>query len=572
MSASNKKKLRNELKAAALTEKQNKEQKEAKKLKAYTLTFAIVMVLVVAIVVGVVVTPLIEGILRRSTHAVTIGNHELTADDLSYYYVDGISAYQDEVYSQYYSYYGNYWSMMLGYDTTKALNKQMKDSEKNQTWADYFIEKAVENAKNVYALYDDAMAKGYKLSEEDQKSLDSAISSMASYAKYYGYSNVQEYLRSIYGNSATEKSYNNYYTITKIASSYYQDHSDSIEYEASDYRAFEKEKMHEYNSYSYMYYGFTYSAYLGEGTKNESGTTVWTDEEKNEAREKVKADMETLLAAGIKDKETFDKAIQALEVNKYDKDGKPVADDKKAACITADNALYGTIYLTEEAREWMISADRKAGDIASFPIYESTSDKEEDNSKKVINGYYVVLFNGCDTNEVHLANVRHILVKFTGGTKDSNGKVTYSEKEKQTAKTEAEKLLQQFKDSIAKETDAAKIEEKFGELANKESDDNNGKVTNGGIYEDIYPGQMVKAFEDWCFDESRKAGDTGLVETEYGWHVMFYSSTDELTYRDSMIADDMLEEDMEKWENGLIEKTTCTIINLKFMDYDLITG
>ena len=52
MSASAKKKLRKEENAAQLTEKQLKEQKEAKKLKAYTLTFAIIMVLVVAIVVA----------------------------------------------------------------------------------------------------------------------------------------------------------------------------------------------------------------------------------------------------------------------------------------------------------------------------------------------------------------------------------------------------------------------------------------------------------------------------------------------------------------------------------------
>ena len=33
---------------------------------------------------------------------------------------------------------------------------------------------------------------------------------------------------------------------------------------------------------------------------------------------------------------------------------------------------------------------------------------------------------------------------------------------------------------------------------------------------------MVQAFNDWCFDESRKAGDYGLVKTEYGYHVMYF--------------------------------------------------
>ena len=62
MSASDKKRLRKEQNAAAMTERQKAEQKEAKKLKSMTLTFAVVMVLVVAIVVGVSVRSPIAGV------------------------------------------------------------------------------------------------------------------------------------------------------------------------------------------------------------------------------------------------------------------------------------------------------------------------------------------------------------------------------------------------------------------------------------------------------------------------------------------------------------------------------
>ena len=33
---------------------------------------------------------------------------------------------------------------------------------------------------------------------------------------------------------------------------------------------------------------------------------------------------------------------------------------------------------------------------------------------------------------------------------------------------------------------------------------------------------MVKNFEDWCFDSSRSVGDTGIIETEYGYYVMYF--------------------------------------------------
>ena len=33
---------------------------------------------------------------------------------------------------------------------------------------------------------------------------------------------------------------------------------------------------------------------------------------------------------------------------------------------------------------------------------------------------------------------------------------------------------------------------------------------------------MVAPFEEWSFDDARKAGDYGLVKTDYGYHVMYY--------------------------------------------------
>ena len=42
---------------------------------------------------------------------------------------------------------------------------------------------------------------------------------------------------------------------------------------------------------------------------------------------------------------------------------------------------------------------------------------------------------------------------------------------------------------------------------------------------------MVPAFNDWCFDASRQYGDYGLVQTNYGYHVMFFvNSTPSWTY------------------------------------------
>ncbi len=72
----------------------------------------------------------------------------------------------------------------------------------------------------------------------------------------------------------------------------------------------------------------------------------------------------------------------------------------------------------------------------------------------------------------------------------------------------------------------AATEDAFAQLANTYSMDP-GSNEQGGLYENVYEGQMVPQFNDWCFDEARKPGDTGIVETSYGHHVMYFVSKNE---------------------------------------------
>ena len=55
----------------------------------------------------------------------------------------------------------------------------------------------------------------------------------------------------------------------------------------------------------------------------------------------------------------------------------------------------------------------------------------------------------------------------------------------------------------------------FDSLVVKYSDDQ-GSKTNGGVYDNVYSGQMVPAFNDFIFDH--KVGESGVVKTEFGYH------------------------------------------------------
>jgi hypothetical protein len=111
-------------------------------------------------------------------------------------------------------------------------------------------------------------------------------------------------------------------------------------------------------------------------------------------------------------------------------------------------------------------------------------------------------------------DVRHILICPQGGTEDEDGNVVYSESEWETCRVQAQALLDQWQSESG-------TEDGFAQFAMAHSEDP-GSASMGGLYTGVYVGQMVEPFEDWCFDENRKYGDTGLVQTNYGYHIMYF--------------------------------------------------
>ena len=117
-----------------------------------------------------------------------------------------------------------------------------------------------------------------------------------------------------------------------------------------------------------------------------------------------------------------------------------------------------------------------------------------------------------DSNDATI-NVRHILITPSDVSGDTD------EEKQANARAEAERILAEYLESPG--------EDSFAAMANLYSTDP-GSNTNGGLYEGVYPGQMVPTFNDWCFDESRQPGDTGIVETDYGYHVMYFVGKNDL--------------------------------------------
>ena len=542
MSASSKKKLRKEQEAAKLTEKQLSAQKEVKKTNLLTAAFVVVMavILVIAVVVGVKQTITSHGILEKNTTALTVGDHEISNAELNYFYMDAVN--------NFYSNYGSY-AAMFGLDTTLPLNEQVVDEETGLTWADDFLTSAKDNAAAIYAMADAAEAAGYTLSEEEIADIESQMSTMDLYATMYGYSNGEQYLKAIYGNGASEEGYLEYNKLNALASSYYNHYYDSLTYEDADLRTAEEENYNAYSSYTFHSYYLSTSKFQEGGTTNEDGTTTYSDEEKAAAAEAAEAAAESLVAEKIDSVEALDAAIAALSIN----------EGTSAASTAYEDTLYSN--LNSLYADWLTDDARKEGDMATF-ANTSTTTAEDGTETTTVNGYYVVYYIGSNDNTFALKNARHILVSFEGGTTDeTTGTTTYSDEEKAAAKTTAEEILNEWKSGEA-------TEESFGELANAKSADGDG--TTGGLYEDIYPGQMVTNFNDWCYDESRKPGDTGIVETEYGYHVMYFVGDSETTYRDYQIENELRSADVDAWYTSTVEAMEQTDGDTKYINMGLI--
>jgi hypothetical protein len=546
MSSSKKKQLRKE---QYMTERQNAAAKEAKQLKRYTLAFWVAIVLIVAIfVTGLVYNP-IKSIIYRNTDAIQVGEYTLSSADANYFYVDAVNTYVNQN------------SYLLPYlmDTTKPLNEQVRDKETGATWADYFLDAAKDSMKNTYALYSEAVKNGHTLSDTDKNAIDSTITSTSVYAMYYGYSDLDAYLVGMYGTGANEESYRHYLEVVAIASSYLAAYSDSLKFTAEDLAQFQMKEPYKYNSYTFATYYVDSVKYRQGGTKDDKGNTTYSDEERAAAI-KAAEEAANLLASGTyADLTAFDNAIKAMPINLKD--------------LTVESKKYEDMLYSQMAQEaglfhdWLIgkvvSEDkdaeptfevRKEGEMTVIPYETGTGDKTE------ISGYFVVRFESVTLNDFAMKDIRHLLVKFEGGKKDDKGNVTYSDAEKAAAKAEAEKLLAEWEKGDKSETS-------FAELAKKHSDDNKEA---GGLYENVYPGQMVDNFNDWCFDESRKAGDYGIVETEFGYHIMFFVGDTEQTFRDYMITNAKRTADVTKWQEDLANAITLNVLTVKHLSMDLI--
>ena len=131
-----------------------------------------------------------------------------------------------------------------------------------------------------------------------------------------------------------------------------------------------------------------------------------------------------------------------------------------------------------------------------------------------------------DISHEYTRNVRHILFMTT----------TYGSSEK--AMEKANEVYEEWKKN------GSSLDE-FIKIAKEQSDDT-GSKESGGLYENVYEGQMVAQFEQWLFDDARKPGDTGVVLSSIGAHIMYYVGESDKKSAPFIVQKSMVSADYKK--------------------------
>lgn len=547
MSASAKKKLRKEQESLQLTEKQKQEQKEAKKLKIYTSIFAVVMVAV--LLVGIISWAgqgvKKSGLIQKYTTGLKINGEKISSAELNYFFIDAVRGQ----YSEWYKSFGDSTVDVMkiyGLDLTKPLNSQPYNTTGEMTWADYFANLALGDATTVYVMCNAAEKDGFKLSAEEIAEIDESLKTTEEFAKLVGASNLNSYLESYYGPGSNRDTYRQYLIDSALARAYSGSHSDSLSYTEEQIREYDKENYDKFSTFDFTSVYLPATDFYTGGTEVD-GKTTYSDEEKAAGLKAAKEAAEAILNATPSTLAELNAEIAKLAPYKDEEDPKTASEntDKSYDKVTA------------VIRDWMCEEGRKANDLAVIPATTTGEDGKESEPT----GYYVVIYNGREDFLTNMISVRHILAEFEGGT-EKDGETVYTEAEKLEAKKKIDEIYKEW-------LDGEKTEESFGKLADEKTDDD-GSKGKGGLYENVFDGAMVEGFNEWCFDESRQPGDVEIVETEFGYHLMYFVKTQDQNYHDYMIQETLRADDMEAWYEELRNATEVDSQSTKHLNLDYI--
>lgn len=426
----------------------------------------------------------------------TVDGQKISIGMYDYYYASIVSYYE-----QYASY--GYYSL----DTTKDYSKQYTtDDDGNKiSWQKFFETEALKEVEQITTYYSKALEEGVTLTSAQKKTIDKQISTLKDSASQNDVS-LDQYIKANFGTYCSED------TIRIMLEQYYLSANYKGKFKCetkvtdNDVDKYYNDHKNDYKKIEFYYIASPYDA-TDDNSKNESIKTA----------EKIMAKMKDKKSVIALVPEVYSSYIDSQVKSSMEKDS--TLTEKKAreeAIKSYESNVVTTVSgsdspFDDKMNTWLFSDDTKVGS-KKYYIDESA-------------GYiYIVLKTSkASVEENETYTVRHILVAPESGNNSSSStseKTEYTDEQWAAAKKKADSILAKFNKTDKSEYEFAKLAEQYSTDSASTSSGSNDSF--GGLYESVTLGQMVPDFEKWSIDDSRKYGDTGIVKSDYGYHIMFF--------------------------------------------------
>lgn len=404
------------------------------------------------------------GFIQRNLTAVKIGDYKVNALEYRLYYTDAkmnlIEQHGDAMQEN-------------GTDLSKPLESQKYTDE--MSWSEYLHKSTLAELTEVFGVYSDAVKANHVMSEASKAIVETYMSSIEDAAELQKIT-ADKYLNNIYGKNIGAKEYREALTRRYYAIDYIQTLQADYHPSEEDIQAYYDENPDKFDVVDYNLYHVNWE-------------TVEDDKEQtNKNKEAAKKIADDILARGT----TAESFAQAV----YDN----APDSLKDYYKDTETTRIRTAMIREDAgpiAEWYTDPERKEGDMT---IIESDGK------------YTVLLFHSRYLEQYNSVSVRHIL--FVPADPEDSEDTDEVLKVHQECVDEAEAVYTEF-------LNGDKSEDSFAALAEEHSADSASRAL-GGLYEEFGKNEMEDAFEDWSFDEARKPGDTDIIQTDSGYHIMYF--------------------------------------------------
>lgn len=483
---------------------------------------------------------------RMQTALITSNGTKISVAEYEYYYRYFMTMHHNTS-AQYEAQYGQYYGagaglMMTGYDANKTPENQKytidkldeKKYGKEPTWADFFENSALESCYVNRSLATESKKAGFKIEADDKKEINDYIEEIRGVATENDYS-LDAYLRQNFGKGMNEKLLRDLFETQFLAQKFLDKNQDDLEKKITDdviLKHYEK-NINDYNVCDLRIFNLSSNSQIA-SEEDEKETSKEELEAKTKAESnKVKENAQKMFDA-VSNEETFISSAYtyANETSKesYKEDDATLMKNVKIADLEEN--------ISKDAAQWVYNNERANGDKKLFT--------EENQDGSVSCSVVYVIKTPYRDDTLQPVDVRHILIAFNDNSEEGQQAEVTPELEAKKLK-EAEALLEKWKSADA-------TEKSFAELAKKKSDDS-GSAQEGGLISDITKdSNYVKPFIDWCYEDARKVGDTGIVKSTYGYHIMYCSSISDKTGWQNDIASSIVKEKFEKFFDDFAEK------------------